>query len=217
MKKNQLAENLNCWSAALWGLACAFRYPDEEWVTLLLSGEWLEALAKAIEPWGLFPEGLKKAVKELPSEPGKALETLQVEYTYLFINAVPRVPAPPYASAYTGQGLLMGEAAEEALRAYREVGLSLADDYHDLPDHLATELEFLAWLGGQAGAAYKNGEESEGNRWMVKGKAFLSQQLLPWLSPFRRRVEEASRISFYQELARLAEALLVRMSKTVET
>jgi len=209
-------EALKCRQAAVLGLARGFQYPDAQWVALLLSGEWVEALAEAIQPWNFSTDGLKKAVTELPSEPRQALQALQVEYTYLFVNAVPRVPAPPYASAYAGQGFLMTEPAEAALRAYREAGLALAEDYHDLPDHLATELEFLAWLGERAGTAYEKGQEPERNQWKKREEAFLSQQLLPWLSPFCRRVEEASRIPFYRELARLTEALLGRMSKTVE-
>ena len=207
-------EERRFWQAAFQGLARGFSYPDARWVSSLLSGQWPDALAEIMKPWGLSADGLKRAVIELPLESGAALEALQVEYTYLFINAVPRVPAPPYASAYTGQGLLMAEPAEAALRAYREAGLALAKDYQDLPDHLAAELEFLAWLGQQGITAFEKGEEHEANQWEKRGKAFLSQQVLSWLPEFCRRVEEASRISFYRELARLAGVLLERIAET---
>jgi len=216
MKENEPVEIFKSWLAAVHGLARGFSYPDALWVGCLLSGEWPDVLAEAIEPWGLSADGLKRAVTELPSEPGAALEALQVEYTYLFINAVPRVPAPPYASAYTGQGLLMAEPAEAALQAYREAGLALAKNYQDLPDHLAAELEFLAWLGLQAVSAYEKGEKHEGNQWEEKGKAFLSRQVTPWLPEFCRRVEEASRVSFYRELVRLAAVLLRELRETVK-
>ncbi len=200
--------------AAFQGLARGFSYPDARWVSSLLSGQWPDALAEIMKPWGLSADGLKRAVIEIPSERGAALEALQVEYTYLFINAVPRVPAPPYASAYTGQGLLMAEPAEAALRAYREAGLALAKDYQDLPDHLAAELEFLSWMGQQEVSAYEREDNEAGNQWEERGKAFLSQLVLPWLPEFCRRVEEASRISFYRELARLAGVLLGRIAET---
>jgi TorA maturation chaperone TorD len=208
MRENQPWEIFKRWLAAVHGLARGFSYPDGGWVGSLLSGEWPDAMAEAIEPWGLSADSLKRAVTDLPSESEAALEALQVEYTYLFINAVPRVPAPPYASAYAGRGLLMAEPAEAALQTYREAGLAMAEDYRDLPDHLAAELEFMAWLGLQAVSAYEKGEKHEGNQWEERGKAFLSRQILPWLPEFCHRVEDASRISFYREMARLAAVLL---------
>ncbi|MGQ9593634.1 MAG: TorD/DmsD family molecular chaperone [Anaerolineae bacterium] len=165
-------------------------------------------MASVLEPLGRSAEGVKRAVEALPKGPEEALLALQVEYTYLFINAVPHVPAPPYASAYTGQGLLMGEPAEAALVAYRQAGLTLAADYRDLPDHVAAELEFLAWLGEQALAAQEAGDEVLARTRLAQGQAFLEQQVQPWLPRFCQRVEEAARLPFYRELARLASALL---------
>jgi len=149
-----------------------------------------------------------QATDALPTEPAAALEALQVEYTYLFINAVPHVPAPPCASAYTDEGLLMGQPAEDALRAYRQAGLVLADGYPELPDHLAAELEFLAWLGEQAVAAYEAGDEKQAQERIGQQQAFLRKQVQPWLPTFCQRVEDAARIPFYRELARLARTVL---------
>ena len=201
-------ESTRLWLAALRGLARGFTYPDTGWVAALLDGQWPEALAAVLEPLGLSAEGVRQAIETLPEELEMALQALQVEYTYLFINAVPHVPAPPYASAYTGQGLLMGEPAEAALVAYRQAGLTLADDYRDLPDHVAAELEFLAWLGEQALAAQEGGDEEQAGLRQAQQQTFLSQQVRPWLPAFCRRVKEAARLPFYRELACLAESLL---------
>jgi TorA maturation chaperone TorD len=194
--------------AGLRGLARGFSYPDAGWVATLLDGQWPEVLAEVLEPLGLSAEGVRRAIETLPEELEVALQTLQVEYTYLFINAVPRVPAPPYASAYTAQGLLMGEPAEAALVAYRQAGLALAEDYHDLPDHIAAELEFLAWLGEQALAAQEAGDEELAQAHAAQHQVFLSEQVRPWLPAFCQRVEQAARLPFYRELARLVEPLL---------
>ena len=203
-----VTEEGQCWLAALKGLARGFTYPDADWVAGLLDGQWLQVLDMVLAPLGLSAEEVRQAAAALPDKPKTALQVLQVEYTYLFINAVPHVPAPPYASAYAGQGLLMGEPAEAALVAYRRAGLALADDYHDLPDHVATELEFLAWLGEQAVAAQESGEEEQAGQWLAQLRTFLTQQMRPWLPAFCRRVEEAARIPFYRALAHLTESLL---------
>lgn len=201
-------EEGQCWLAALRGLARGFTYPDRDWVATLLDRQWPEALAGVLEPLGLSAEGIQQAIAALPQEEEAALLALEVEYTYLFINAVPHVPAPPYASAYTGQGLLMGEPAEAALVAYRQAGLTLAEGYRDLPDHVAAELEFLAWLGEQAVAAQESGDEERAGLRLAQQQAFLNQQVRPWLPAFCRRVKKTARLPFYRELARLAELLV---------
>lgn len=201
-------EEGQCWLAALRGLARGFTYPDADWVATLLNGQWPEALAEVLEPLGLSAQGVRQAVAPLPEEKEAALQALQVEYTYLFINAVPRVPAPPYASAYADRGLLMGEPAEAALVAYHQAGLTLADDYRDLPDHIAAELEFVAWLGEQALVAQEAGDEELAQLRLGQQQAFLEQQVRPWLPAFCRRVEASARLAFYPALACLAEEWL---------
>jgi len=196
------------WLAALRGLARGFAYPDRSWMMTLLDGQWPALLAEVLEPLGVSVEGILRAVEGLPASEDEALRVLQIEYTYLFINAVPHLPAPPYASAYVGQGWLMGEPAEAAMRAYLQAGLALAEDYRDLPDHLSVGLEFLAWLGEQAADAAKAGDEPRSRTILAQQQAFLRDQIRPWLPTFCRRVEEAARISFYRELAGLAESLL---------
>lgn len=190
--------------SALRGLSRGFSYPDAAWVTTLLSGEWTGAFQEVLAPLGASAEELNKAVAALPGEPAKALLVLQVEYTRLFINAVPHVPAPPYASAYSAQGLLMSETVERALQAYQQAGLDLAENFSDLPDHIAAELEFLALLEERAAIAQEKGAREQAQEWDERKDAFLSRQLNPWLPEFGRRVKEAARLSFYPELVNLA-------------
>lgn len=196
------------WLAALRGLARGFTYPDADWVATLSDRWWPGAFASVLKRLGVPSDGFWEAVERLPTDQRAARQSLQVEYTYLFINAVPHVPAPPYASAYTGEGFLMGERAEAALLAYREAGLALAEHYRDLPDHLATEVEFLAWLGEQAIAALETGDEEQARARVAQQQGFLRGQVQPWLGAFCRRVEAAARMPFYREMAHLAERLL---------
>ena len=196
------------WAAAVRGLARGFTYPDADWISALLDGRWPTALAEVLAPLGMRTRKVARAVKTLPTEPATALQALQVEYTYLFINGVPHAPAPPYASAHMGQRRLMGEPAETALRAYRQAGLALVENCDVLPDHLAAELEFLAWLGEQAIAAWESGDEEQGRARADQQRTFLQDHLRLWAPTFCRRAEKAARIPFYRELARLADKVL---------
>lgn len=197
-----------CRCAVFQGLARCFSYPDRQWVESLLSGRWLEALQEAVSYIGLSIDRLAQAITDLPSVCDLALQELQIEYTYLFINAIPHVPAPPYASAYSGLGFLMGEPAERSRRAYRAAGLDLAEYFQDLPDHLAVQLEFLSWLEGQEIEAKEQGELEKAQNFKREKENFWVQEVKNWLPQFLTRVKEKARLPFYRELAFLTEKFL---------
>ena len=69
-------------------------------------------------------------------------DALQAEYTRLFLNGYPRTICPPYESVYLEQRM-HGEAAVAVAAAYAEWEMKVEPG---LIDHLATELEFLAFL-----------------------------------------------------------------------
>lgn len=122
-------------------------------------------------------------------------EDLRVEHARLFLGPF-EVAAPPYGSVYRdGPKVLMGPSTLAVQRAYRKAGLTLAPDFHEVPDHVAAELEFAAYLlagdGGDAAAA---------------AAVFLREHLLPWAPAFCDRVEAESRNGFYATLARCLRA-----------
>jgi TorA maturation chaperone TorD len=121
-------------------------------------------------------------------------EALQVEHARLFLGPF-ELAAPPYGSVYRdGPKVLMGPSTLAVQRAYREAGLTLAADFHEVADHVAAELEFAAYIlaGGDGDAA----------------AAFLREHLLPWAPAFCDRVEAESQSGFYTALARCLRAVL---------
>jgi putative dimethyl sulfoxide reductase chaperone len=203
------------WTAACRGLARAFAYPDAEWASTLLDGRWPDALTEVVGPLRIKMKRMRQAIDALPNQPVAALRVLEIEYTFLFISAVPRVPAPPYASAYSGQGTLMGEPAEVAAEAYRSAGLIMSAKCHVLPDHVAAELDFLAWLGEQAIAAGQAGDVSGMQMHLDRQQKFLKDHVRHWMPEFCIRVKQAARLDLYRELARVAEQLLGRAGNPV--
>jgi TorA maturation chaperone TorD len=115
------------------------------------------------------------------------LEDLQVEHTRLFINGVPHVAAPPYASVYLEQ-TLRGSYSEKILLHYRSLGYDLTERA-DLPDSLIHQLEFLSFL------AEDNNIEGE--------RDFLIRFFLPWFPIFLNRVKEEAEHPFYRIIVSL--------------
>jgi putative dimethyl sulfoxide reductase chaperone len=178
------------------GLVRGLAYPSEEFMAQAQA--WQANLAQALEAVGA---PVVQAAQALPTLNGD-LQALQVEHTRLFINGVPRVLAPPYASVYEDDGQLMGRPAARALRAYQAAGLTLSAAAHALPDHLAIELEFMFYLGRRALDAADDGGA------LQRSAEFLNECLRPWVALWRRRVEESARLAFYPALARVIEAWL---------
>jgi len=163
-------------------LSRSMTFPDAAWFN---DGYWaaLCALLNAVgwqeEAWELQD---RAAAGPLP-------EPLRIEYTRLFINAVPNVIAPPYGSVYlSDDGMLYGPSAVLTKQFYREQGFDLAGEA-DIPDHLALELEFLALL------AEEGRKEAE--------ELFLRLHFLPWFPLFQARVLSEVRHPFYRVMVNL--------------
>ncbi len=145
-------------------------------------------------------EILKNFLEEIPEGVLEFNGELEPEYVRLFINAPDGVPAAPYASVQL-TGLMAQEPAQQALEFYRRAGL--VPQSSDPPDHLSTELAFVAHL-------LQQGE-------LTLLKEFLEQHLLRWFPHFRRSLEKAGPHPFYQFLTDLTERALSNLKEEVKT
>jgi TorA maturation chaperone TorD len=113
-------------------------------------------------------------------------EMLAVEYTRLFTTAIPGVPCPPYESIYR-ENEVMGNSTISVLECYNQAGLRVMEKFHDLPDHVAVELEFLYYLRN-----YGYNEEFN---------AFMNEHFSKWVLKFCEEVEKNDSIGFYGSAA----------------
>lgn len=127
-----------------------------------------------------------------------ALEELAVDYATVFLAAgsADGSAAIPCESVYTSpKRIFMQEAWEDARRRYADKGLGkdgAVDDLHE--DHLALELEFMAWL-------IENGSPEE-------QADFLHSHLLNWVPAFAADIEKYARADFYKAVGRITAAFL---------
>lgn len=177
-------------------LAACFYPPVEE----LFTDRPLGTLAPLLSP---FSPGaadlLAQADRTLAS---LTREELAVEHARLFVGPF-RLPAPPYGSCHLEESKsVMGETTVKVAAFYRESGLELAEDFHELPDHVAAELEFMSWLSFREREALAAGDR-EGAK-MARGRSlrFLQTFLSPWIDPFTRAVVEDGESPFHVAVAR---------------
>ena len=86
-------------------------------------------------------------------------DELLLDYTRLFLGPND-ILAKPYGSVWlSGEQPLMQGSTMEVLDLYREGGFDLAEDFRELPDHIAAELEFLYLLIFRENQARQAGDD----------------------------------------------------------
>ena len=133
------------------------------------------------------------------------METLLVDHTALFIGpAQPR--AMPYASFWlTDDQSMRHEATMAVLDLYERGGFDVSEDLHELPDHIAVELEFLYLLIFAQNQAQLGGNAEEQSSANVLHRRFAVEHLGTWVGPFAAAVNAGAETAFYKELAGFTE------------
>ena len=157
---------------------------------------------------GLTPEAAQHAAHAAVAASNCTLEALAVEHARLFVGPFQLV-APPYGSIYLDDAkTVMGDSTAKVAAFYHACGLHLADDFHELPDHFAVELEFMSYLAFKQREAEAAGDKAEVARLVALQREFLDRFLLPWLEPFTSAVVIDAEAPFYQAIARCTAAFI---------
>ena len=145
-----------------------------------------------------------------------SLEGLLVDYTRLFLGPVNAI-AQPYGSVWLGaEKALMRDSTMAVLKIYEQGGFEIDEDFRELPDHIAAELEFLYLLLHRENQAHRNGESGALAATASLRKRFLDEHLARWAGPFAAAVSAGARSAFYRELAGLTDRF-VRMEAGADT
>jgi len=130
-------------------------------------------------------------------------EELLVDYSRLFLGPVDAA-AKPYGSVWvTGEATLMQPSSMAVLAIYREGGFDLAEDFRELPDHVAAELEFLYLTLFRENAARRTDDLDAVAAALALRRRFLTEHLGAWVDPFTRAMENAAQTDYYRILAPL--------------
>ncbi len=137
-------------------------------------------------------------------------QELLVDYTRLFLGPTQAL-AQPYESVWmTGERALMQDSTMALLELYEQGGFEIAEDFRDLPDHIAAELEFLYLLIFRENEARRSGNFDALAVTVALRKRFLAEHLGRWVAPFAAATREGAQSEFYRQLAALTERLVGR-------
>lgn len=151
------------------------------------------------------PECWKRLTEHGLVDPALTVEALEAEYLAAFEVGRDRAAVPLFEGMHRGD---MGRDGilEDLLRFYEFFDAKLSETDREYPDHLVTELEFLAWLCRQEQAAEQRGGDAASFRRAQRD--FLTRHLGAWLPAFRRRLEatDTAYVQYGTALAELVEA-----------
>ncbi|WP_446011174.1 molybdopterin-dependent oxidoreductase [Candidatus Electrothrix sp.] len=177
----------------------SFLYQDEIPLAFIEKMRGTSFLDNLNKPACTSPSSLCSALFRLitvvqETSPQELYDQLRYEYAELFLNAG-KNPVYPYASCHiTGEPLVMQKPVFQVRQVYRDNGVHKNPAYPDLDDHIAVELEFMAYLTEQ------QGREEEQHTFLL--------QHLGWVDAFCDMLNSAAQTQFYQGLADLTRAVL---------
>ena len=178
-------------------LAACYYEPGSEFAEEKVFDSMLGA-AKRIDP--NLAAGAARLSEAFSAE---TLDALLLDYTRLFLGPTETI-AHPYGSIWlSGEKLLMQDSTMAVLELYGEGGFEIGEDFRDLPDHIAAELEFLYLLIYRENQAHRVGEADALTSAADLRKRFLSEHLGAWIEPFTAAVSAGAQTAFYRELAEL--------------
>lgn len=134
-------------------------------------------------------------------EAEKHTQSLVVEYTRLFMGPF-LAPAPPYGSVYLEQDRrLMGDSTMDARQHYLSLGLDLASDLKEAPDHVATELEFMYVLVRRGIECIETADYDTLSQIVDLQRHFLKKHLGAWIPAFTDKIAEHTHMNYFRRLA----------------
>ncbi len=142
-----------------------------------------------------------------------AQDELLLDYSRLFLGPFD-IFAKPYGSVYIdGEKVVMGDSTINALASYSEADFAVAEDFREMPDHVAVELEFLYLLTCRQNDALAHKESEQLRFWSDIKTNFLKNHLGSWVSRFCQNIREHSETNFYYNLAELTEQYILQENR----
>jgi len=149
-------------------------------------------------------EGYRMLTEWLRNSGNDPLTDLAVDYARIFLGAgvYEGVAASPYESVYTSADrLIMQEARDQTLAAFRAKGLQCSEQLEIPEDHIALELEFLAHLCRETLQA--GDDRTRASKLLREQKDFLEQHPGKWISMFCADIEKCASTDFYRAVSKI--------------
>ena len=181
-------------------LSACYYQPEDFFLEEEIFNQLRSAMARA----GLAMDAEVSALEESFRSEGH--EALTLDYSRLFLGPFD-ILAKPYGSVYLdGDKVVMGDSTLQVLALYREGGFEVADDFREMPDHVAVELEFLYLLSYRLGQMVDADEQS---RLRDLKRRFLTEHPGRWVGKLAEAMKSGAETEFYRLLGVVTEKFVI--------
>lgn len=200
--------------AALYSLlAHALNYPDKELVESLCRGDYVGETREALNILGIKGledclEALQKEYADSKAAPEDLLLDIEKDYTWMCYASKPRRLVYLFESVYN-EGKLFDESTFQIARLYYEAGLKIGDDFRLPPDHIAVELEFMAFLCFKEIEGIKAGDSKISEYAVLLQNRTLDEHLCKFALSVAGNLGQHAKTSFYRSVAQVMTALFL--------
>jgi TorA maturation chaperone TorD len=136
------------------------------------------------------------------------LVNLSKEWTRLFRGVdIKKGPLPPYESLYR-TGRLQEKPAQEINRLFSRMGIRVPEEWHQPPDYVGVELDFMHLLCEKEQRAREKMEMDALREVMEVERSFIEDHLWQWVPLFCEKMLEHAHEDYYRGIARLTIGLV---------
>lgn len=136
----------------------------------------------------------------------KDLSNLSKDWTRLFRGVDKGGPLPPYESLYR-TGKLQEKPAQDIHRLFSKMGVHVPEEWHQPPDYIGVELDFMRLLCEKEREAWEEGRDSV-HEVLEEENSFLENHLGLWIPLFCERMVNYAREDFFRGIAHLTIGLI---------
>ena len=201
-------------------LAEALNYPSQELAVGLKSGDFARQLSHALQALELNNlsdqlSDLGNEYTELPQSAEDIRLALEKEYTWMCFASKPRL-VYLFESVYR-EGKLLQESTFDIARLYYEAGLKMDENFQLPPDHIAVEMEFMAYLCHNELEARQQGDKEKEDYAGALQKTVLDNHLAAFACQFAEKLGLYAESDFYKTMAWIITALFREFSEASKT
>lgn len=183
-------------------LAACFYQPEMDILKKELLPNLLKSLEISFEAAAAFA---KEALKLLAAYSEKEL---LVDYAKLFVGPN-ELLAAPYGSVYLDRDRrVMGDSTMDVIEYYKSHGLVMDEDFREMPDHMAAELEFMYYLVFKEVEAIEKSDMASAIAAIEAQEFFMNKFLRSWTDKFAVKIEETAETGFYKAIAACLSAFI---------
>lgn len=141
------------------------------------------------------------------------------DYAKIFLGAGLKSSggAYPYESYYMSEDhLFMQEERDEVMFCYADEMLEKSDKFKEHEDHIAFELEYMAYLIDKEFQARQSENKDIADKYRAKQKEFLEKHLSRWVRAFVNDIKSLSENGFYSVIGTILLGLIEEEEEYLE-